>query len=108
MDAEIFYKNLGQKLKHLRKSSGMTQEQLGALLGITKSAMVNYESGIRKIPFDLLVQITKHFNITIDSLIMKQITLADVIQNEIGATALTEQQEALLIQFINTLLGSEE
>ena len=105
MNAEIFYKNLGQKLKQLRKLNNLTQEQLGEQLGITKSAIVNYETGIRKIPFDLLVQIAYMFNITVDSMITKQITLADIIQNEIGQKQLTDHQEQLLIKYIQILVG---
>ena len=108
MHTEIFYKNLGQKLKYLRKQSGMTQEQLGMQLGITKSAIVNYETGIRKIPFDLLVKIADQFQITIDSLITKQKTLADLIRSEIGQTELTDHQEKLLISYIEILLEGEK
>ena len=72
MDEKIFYKNLGQNLKHLRKAKGMTQEQFGSLFGLTKSAIVNYEAGIRKIPIDVLYQMAMFHDVTIDSLISKK------------------------------------
>ena len=108
MDAEIFYKNLGQKLKKYRKDNGFTQEQLGAQLGITKSAIVNYETGIRKIPFDVLASLCDLYKVRIDDLITKQTTLNDILENEIGQTPLSEKQERLLINYIELLIGDNE
>ena len=36
---------LGQKIKHARLEKGMTQEELGHLLGVEKSAVAKYENG---------------------------------------------------------------
>lgn len=79
----------------------MTQEQFGEVFGLTKSAIVNYESGIRKIPVDLLVQIANFHNVSLDRLICKKTTIADVIQSEIGNTKLNDQEEDVLITLIN-------
>ena len=105
MDTEIFYKNLGQKLKKYRKDNGYTQEQLGEKLGITKSAIVNYETGIRKIPFDVLATLCDLYKVRIDDLVTKQTTLNDILQNKIGQTPLSDQQEKLLINYIDLLIG---
>jgi transcriptional regulator with XRE-family HTH domain len=37
--------NIGNKIKSARISKGMTQEELGKLLGVQKSAIAKYESG---------------------------------------------------------------
>ncbi len=37
--------NVGEKIKAARLEKGMTQEELGALLGVQKSAIAKYESG---------------------------------------------------------------
>ena len=108
MDTEIFYKNLGQNLRHLRKAKGMTQEQLGSFFGLTKSAIVNYESGIRKIPIDLLYQIAMFHGVTIDSLICKKQTIADVLKNEIGKMHLDQHEEDVLINFLQVFKGMKE
>lgn len=107
LDTEFFYKNLGQKLKKYRKDSGFTQEQLGAKLGITKSAIVNYETGIRKIPFDVLASLCDLYKVRIDDLVTKQTTLNDILQNEIGQTPLSETQERLLINYIELLIKDD-
>ena len=108
MDTKIFYKNLGKNLKHLRKSEGYTQEQYGAFFDLTKSAIVNYESGIRKIPIDLLYQIAMFHNVTIDSLICKKQTIADVLQNEIGETHLNQKEEDVLVNFLQLFKEMKE
>lgn len=105
MPTENFYQDLGKCIRSIRKEHGMTQEQLGHHIGCTKSAIVNYETGIRKIPFDVLVKMSDFYNVSLDFIVKKQKTLADVIQSEVGNTKLTEQQEQLLIQYINTLVG---
>lgn len=108
MDDKIFYKNVGQNLKHLRKAKGLTQEQFGSLFGLTKSAIVNYETGIRKIPLDLIYKIASFHNVTIDSLICKKQTIADVLKNEIGSTELNDQEEDVLINFLHVFKGMKE
>lgn len=37
--------NIGDKIKSARVEKGMTQEELGKLLGVQKSAIAKYESG---------------------------------------------------------------
>lgn len=108
MDEKIFYKNLGQNLKHLRKAKGMTQDQFGSLFGLTKSAIVNYEAGIRKIPIDLLYQIAMFHDVTIDSLICKKQTIADILKSEIGKLHLDQHEEDVLINFLHVFKGMKE
>lgn len=37
--------NLGEKIKEARKTKGLTQEELGKIIGVQKSAIAKYESG---------------------------------------------------------------
>ena len=37
---------IGEKIKRLRKERGMTQEELGAAVGVQKAAINKYETGI--------------------------------------------------------------
>lgn len=37
--------NIGAKIKEARLAKGMTQEELGEILGVQKSAIAKYESG---------------------------------------------------------------
>ena len=37
--------NIGQKIKNARINKGLTQEELGKIIGVQKSAIAKYESG---------------------------------------------------------------
>ena len=37
--------DIGQKIKHARIAKGLTQEELGNLIGLQKSAIAKYENG---------------------------------------------------------------
>ena len=36
---------IGKRIKEARERAGLTQEELGALVGVTGSAITNYEKG---------------------------------------------------------------
>ena len=108
MESKKFYQEIGRTIRCVRKEKQITQEELGKQLGLTKSAIVNYETGIRKIPVDVLAEFSRRYHISIDKLVKKKKTLADVLNSEIGSIQLSDQQEELLIQFINTLIGEKK
>ena len=56
-------------LKDLREDSDTTQEQLAKILHITRSTLSMYEIGRREPPFDILIKIADHFNVSTDYLI---------------------------------------
>lgn len=41
-------KELGENIKKAREAAGLTQEQLGAMVGITGVAIMRYEKGLRE------------------------------------------------------------
>lgn len=56
------------RLKALRKSLGMTQEDFGKSLNIAKSTYNNYEKGKRDPGSDFWIEVAKKYNVTIDYL----------------------------------------
>ena len=48
MDEEAFYKNIGIKIKQLREQSGLTQEKLAEIAGISLDYMGKIEVCINK------------------------------------------------------------
>lgn len=61
--------NLGNKIKSLRTSAKMTQEELGKKIGVKKSTIANYESGYSEPESEKLSQIATIFDVTIDYII---------------------------------------
>ena len=58
-----------KRLKKLRTDRGMTQQELGNLLNVTKVSICNYESGKRMASIDTLVDISNLFKVDLDYLI---------------------------------------
>lgn len=58
-----------KRLKELRTNAGMTQQQLGDALNVTKVSICNYESGNRMASIDILIDISNLFKVDLDYLI---------------------------------------
>lgn len=61
--------NFGDKLKALRTSQKLTQQQLADRIGVAKSVVSYYESGDRYPSYDVLVKIAHVFHTTTDYLL---------------------------------------
>ena len=62
-------------LKHLRKTLGETQDDLADFLFTSKSAISNYENGIRLPDEDVLNKISKHYQVTLSQLLNEDLTI---------------------------------
>ena len=60
---------LGDRIKATRIKSGMTQEQLAAVLNTTKAAVSRYESGKREPNLEQLRKIARATNTTVSELV---------------------------------------
>lgn len=61
--------NFKEKLIRLRKDNNLTQDELAKKLKISRSAVANYEKGIREPNFEMLENIADCFNISIAELL---------------------------------------
>jgi len=60
---------IGERLKLLRRESGMTKRELIAVLPFNYSTYANYESGFREPNSEVLQLLARHFNCSIDYLL---------------------------------------
>ena len=61
---------MGEKIKELRESKGMSQYRLAEITGINRSTINRYENGsIQKISFDNLLKICKALETDIKNII---------------------------------------
>ena len=82
--------NFGIKLKALRTSQKLTQQQLADRIGVAKSVVSYYESGDRYPSYDVLIKIAHVFRTTTDYLL-------DVSkENVIDVSGLSENDVAVL------------
>lgn len=61
----IVDKTIGQRLRALRASAGMSQEKLGELLDVTFQQIQKYEKGTNRISMERLLIVARHFGVEI-------------------------------------------
>lgn len=60
---------LAQRIRELRLSSGLTQNDLAQLLHITREAYTMYETGKRQLGYDSLCKIADYYHVSTDYLL---------------------------------------
>ena len=56
-------------LQRLRESRGLSQRELGKILGVSTSTIGNYEAGLREPNFEMLENMADFFNVPIGTLL---------------------------------------
>lgn len=69
MDEEDDGMTSGEKIKHLRKAKKVTQTDLAMRIGKTKSSIQKYEAGTTNMPMNVLYQIARVFDVTVEDLL---------------------------------------
>ena len=75
--------NFNEKLISLRKSKGLSQEELGAELNVTRQTISKWESGQSYPDFQRLVLLSDFFGLTLDELV-KDIDVQEVRGGRVG------------------------
>ena len=65
--------NIGYKLKELRLSYNLTQEELSKKLEISRVNYTRYESGKVNPDFDLIVKIADFYDVSLDELFDRKV-----------------------------------
>ena len=91
-----------EKLQILRKSSGLTQEELAEKLNISRQAVAKWESGRAYPDIDNLIQISTLFHLSIDYLVKDQECSLDLQNTNLTKDALTELMDFRLEANRNT------
>lgn len=61
--------DFGLRLRNLRESLNLSQEQLGRKVGRSKSVISSYENNVKFPPAEILVQMAVIFNVSLDYLV---------------------------------------
>lgn len=62
-------KHCGARIRALREDMGISQSELEDVLHITNAHLNRIEAGTRSVSFDLLLEISAHFHVSLDSLV---------------------------------------
>lgn len=89
--------DFGNKLKTLRIRDGYTQAQLAERLGLTKSVISAYETGLRMPSYDVLITIARIFKVTTNYLLGLE------SKHEIDLSGLSEQEISALLNLIKAM-----
>ena len=95
---------LGNNIFNLRKKAGISQEELGEKIGVTRQTISNWELGETTPNPEQLKSLSKLLNITIDELVDNEIK--DVLTQKITDTE--KKQESVLKYlklFVFTFIG---
>ena len=86
-----------QKLKELRKSVNLKQQELAEILNLDASSISKYETGKAMPSPDILLKIANYFHVTTDYLLNNDMQL-DKEQQNINDIPLSADAGALLLQ----------
>ena len=101
---------LGNRIKKLRKEKGVSQSELGRLLGIKNTQISNYEKGVSVPPSDTLSMMADIFNCTTDYLLCRTdnisayVTELNINGNNIKITSTKPLTENDAIEFLKYLI----
>ncbi len=87
----------GSRLKQLRSSKNLRQEQLGRLVGVNKTAIHYYENDMRQPPYETLIRLASIFNVTTDYL------LGCEKKNVIDVSGLTTSEMTLVRSLVDNM-----
>ncbi len=62
-----------QTLRDLRKQAGKTCAEVAKTLGVTRNAVTNYETGIRRISLEQVLALSKLYDVSTEEIIKAQL-----------------------------------
>ena len=89
--------DFGNRLKTMRLQKKMTQSDLAIKLGLTKSVISAYETGLRMPSYDVLLAIARVFKVSTDYL------LGNEHGNTIDLSGLSQEETDAIIKLIKAI-----
>ena len=66
------------RIKELRKNRHLTQAELGVIISVTQQNLSKYENGVYEIPSDVLIKISRYFNVSLEYILCLTETKRDL------------------------------
>ena len=92
---------IGQRIKSLRKSHKLTQEELGKMLNVTKVSVCCYEKGTRTPSLDTLMDLSNIFHVSLDYFVGNDIFVISEENEEYGVK-MAREEIAIIEELRNT------
>ena len=102
---EINFKNIGQKIKEIRISKGLTQEYIANMADVNTSHISNIENNRVKISLPTLVHVCNALDVTIDYVLATEYTVSSPLENEIlkELHSCSDEKKEKILQIIKIL-----
>lgn len=114
------YKEIGERIKHLRISKKLTQDEVAHALNVKRETVTRWETGARDIKTEITILLSKYFNVSTDYLLgLTENTSTNIseigISNKTGFSTSTVENildlpiklKIILDKIINELLKSD-
>lgn len=89
----------GQRLKVARNKKGLTQEELGKMVGVGKSAICCYEKETRNPSLETIIEFMSILGVSADYLLGTDALIKTITDEEVSYAPMTKEE----IAFINEL-----
>ena len=73
-------KLIAQRIRELRKQSGLSQQQVADALGVDRSAYTYFENGATDIKLDRLMRLSDIFSVSVDQMLPKECFAAGPVE----------------------------
>jgi len=90
------------RLRELRVSKNLRQEQVAKLIGVNKSAISTYENDTRQPSFEVLVRLANLYRVSTDYL------LGQTNNRNVDLTGLTEDEANLICELVASMSKKNE
>lgn len=114
------YKEIGERIKHLRTSKKLTQDDVAHALNVKRETVTRWETGASDIKTEITILLSKYFNVSADYLLgLTENTSTNIseigISNKTGFSTstvenilnLSAEHKTILDKIINELLKSD-
>lgn len=101
-------KEIGQKIKSIRQSQGLSREQLAEKLNVTKYAIINYEQGQRGASIKILNKIAAALGVSMNELFLSdgksERNLMEMTRDELYDSIYALRNEVSALKELNSTL----
>ncbi len=102
--------DIGQRIKAVRKSQGLTQEKLAELTDVSPHYIYEIEKGLKKMSLETFISVTYALNISTDYILFGSVNSADNSKNfdsdhlDILISSLNQNQRKAITNILCTLI----
>ena len=110
-NVEEFLTELGRQIADLRKGSGLTQAQLGKMVGVSQQIIASYENGKRNFPIGRLLELADALKVPYSELLTGASQAESKRSNRLdeqltAVRKLPVKKRQFVSNFLETVLGA--